>query len=162
MARTKISDRNTIQLIPTNKSARTRLKTKLDEHDTALDSVFAVKTVTVLEATLTGTSQAVNIGTALPAGAVVLARQILVNTQFVLAGNDLTITIGGTDADGIVASTDLDALTAGAYQGTAGANPTGNSYAGQQLTATFAASNLASLSAGSVTISIWYGVITTP
>lgn len=161
MARTPITEL-TIHNCSSNNAAADRVVTKLTEHDAALDSVFAVKTVTVLEGTLTGTSQVVNIGTALPAGAVVLAHQLLVNTQFALAGNDLTITIGGTDADGIVASTDLDALTAGAYQGTAGANPTGNSYAGQQLTATFAASNLASLSAGSLTISIWYGVINTP
>lgn len=146
-----ISDRSTLQLVPTNKAARTRLKTVLDNH-------FALKTVTVLETALTGTSQVVNIGTALPAGAVVLARDLVVNTQFVLAGNDLTIKIGGTDDDGIVASTDLDTLAAGTYQGTSGANPTGGSYGGQQLTATFAASNLASLSAGSLTINIWYSV----
>lgn len=117
-----------------------------------------LRTVTVLETSLTGTSQVVNIGAALPAGAIVLARDLVVNTQF--AGqSDLTVTIGGTDADGIVASTDLDALGAGTYQGTSGANPTGGSYAGQQLTATFAATALASLSAGSLTINIWFTVV---
>jgi hypothetical protein len=115
------------------------------------------KTVTVAEADLSGTSQAVNIGTALPAGAVVLAHEIVVNTQGVLAGNDLTVTVGGTTANAIVASTDLDALAVGKYSGTLGAHPRG-SFASEQLVATFAASNLTSLSAGNWTINVWYCV----
>lgn len=160
MARTNVT-KETIFNVGSNKDARDRVFTKLAEHDTALDSVMVLKSTTILEGTLTGTSQVVNLGAALPTGAVILARDLVVNTQF--AGqSDLTIKIGGTDDDGIVASTDLDALAAGNYQGTSGANPTGGSYGGQQLTATFAATNLASLSAGSLTIKIWYAVITTP
>lgn len=113
------------------------------------------KTVTVGEADLSGTSQVVNIGTALPANAVVLGHEIVVNVQGVLAGNDLSIKVGGTDDDAIVASTDLDALAAGSYQGTLGVHPRG-SFASQQLVATFAASDLASLSAGNWTFNVWY------
>lgn len=122
------------------------------------NTAIAKKTVTVGEAALSGASQAVNIGTALPANAVVLAHEIVVNTQGVLAGNDLTITVGGTSAAAIVASTDLDALAPGKYQGTLGAHPRG-SFSSEQLVATFAASNLTSLSAGNWTITVWYIVL---
>lgn len=122
-------------------------------------AVGAVKrTVTVGEGDLTGTSQVVNIGAALPTNAIVFAHEIKVNTQGVLAGNDLTIKIGGTDDDAIVASTDLDGLAAGSYQGTLGTHPRG-SFGGEQLTATFAASDLASLSAGNWTLNVWYFVL---
>lgn len=121
--------------------------------------VGAVKrTVTVDEAELSTGSQAVNIGAVLPANAVVFAHEIIVNEQGVLVGNDLTITIGGTDADAIVASTDLDALAAGKYQGTLGTHPRG-SFASEQLVATFAASDLETLSAGNWTINVWYFVL---
>lgn len=133
-----------------------------DDNKTWADKVTAgmptLKTVTVGEASLTGTSKVVNIGTALPTGAVVLGHEIKVNTQGVLAGNDLTIKVGGTDDDAIVASTDLDALAAGVYQGTLGVHPRGT-FSGEQLVATFAASDLASLSAGNWTINVWYTVV---
>jgi len=135
--------------------ALTEMKTLVDASTAA---IFAKKTATIDEADLSGTSQAVNIGTALPANAVVVAHEIVVTEQGVLAGNDLTITIGGTDADAIVASTDLDALGAGKYQGTLGVHPRG-SFSSEQLTATFAASDLASLSAGTWTINVWYHVL---
>lgn len=118
----------------------------------------AKKTVNVVETSLSGASQAVNIGTALPANAIVFAHEIVVNTQGVLAGNDLSIIIGGTDTDAIVASTDLDALAPGKYQGTLGVHPRG-SFASEQLVATFAASDLATLSAGDWTINVWYFVL---
>jgi len=122
-------------------------------------SVGAIKrTVTVAETSLTGTSQAVNIGAILPTNACVFMHEIVVNTQGVLAGNDLTITVGGTTANAIVASTDLDALAPGKYQGTLGVHPRG-SFSGEQLVATFAASDLASLSAGNWTINVWYFVL---
>lgn len=120
--------------------------------------LIAKKTVTVDEEALTGTSQAVNVGTALPANAVVLAHEIVVNEQGALAGNDLTITLGGTTANAIVASTDLDALGVGSYQGTLGTHPRG-SFSSEQLVATFAASDLASLSAGNWTFNVWYMVL---
>lgn len=140
---------------PTNTNNATDHKTWVDK---VTAGILALKTVTVGEASLTGTSQVVNIGTALPTRAVVLAHEIKVNTQGVLAGNDLTIKVGGTDDDAIVASTDLDTLAAGVYQGTLGVHPRGE-FSGEQLVATFAASNLASLSAGDWTINVWYVVV---
>lgn len=135
---------------------------KVAEHDTALDAVEAgalqKRTVTVGESSLTGISQVVNIGAVLPANAVVLGHEIVVTTQGVLAGNDLTITVGGTAPAAIVASTDLDALAPGKYSGTLGAHPRG-SFSAEQLVATFAASNLASLSAGNWTITVWFSVL---
>lgn len=115
------------------------------------------RTVTVDEAELTGASQAVNVGAALPTNAVVLAHEIIVNEQG--AGqSDLTITLGGTTANAIVASTDLDALGAGKYQATLGAHPRG-SFSAEQLVATFAATNLATLSAGNWTFNVWFVVL---
>lgn len=121
-------------------------------------AILAKKTVTVAETELTGASTVINVGTALPTNAVVVAHEIVVNTQGVLAGNDLTITLGGTDADAIVASTDLDALAPGSYQCTLGAHPRGK-FSAEQLVATFAAGDLASLSAGNWTINVWYHVL---
>jgi hypothetical protein len=116
---------------------------------------ISLRTVTVDEEALTGTSITVPIGAALPTGAVVLAHEIVVNEQGVLAGNDLTIVIGGTDDDAIVASTDLDGLAIGSYSGTAGVHPRGL-FSGETLNAIFAASDLATLSAGNWTINVWY------
>lgn len=143
------------------------LATVLADHAAAIEAMNALqvlntgiakKTVTVGEAALSGASQVVNIGTALPANAIVLGHEIVVTTQGVLAGNDLTITVGGTTANAIVASTDLDALAPGKYQGTLGAHPRG-SFSAEQLVVTFAASNLATLSAGAWTINVWYIVL---
>lgn len=125
---------------------------------TGLGERIYKRTVTVGEAELSGSSQTVKIGTKLPPGAVVLAHDITVNTQGVLAGSDLTIKVGGTDDDAIVASTDLDALAAGSYCGTAGVHPRGD-FGSQQLNAIFAASDLATLSAGNWTFNVWFTVL---
>jgi len=154
MARTVLTEKQLRNSV-FDKTKLEALVAKLAELDAAAPEK---KTVTVAETSLTGTSQAVNVDTALPTNAVVLAHEIKVNTQGVLAGNDLTITLGGTDADAIVASTDLDTLAPGNYQGTLGVHPRG-SFSGEQLVATFAASNLASLSAGNWTITVWYSVL---
>jgi hypothetical protein len=75
----------------------------IEVSDTAVANLRIQKrTVTVDEADLTGASQAVNVGTALPTNAVVLAHEIVINEQG--AGqSDLTITLGGTVANAIVA-----------------------------------------------------------
>jgi hypothetical protein len=122
-----------------------------------LAGAIQVRTVTVDEANLTGTSAEVNVGAALPENAWVLGHQIVCNEQG--AGqSDLTIKIGGTDDDAIVASTDLDAMTVGARSGTAGACPVGF-FSEQQLVATFAATALASLTAGNWTINVVFVVV---
>jgi hypothetical protein len=120
---------------------------------------IAKRTVTVNDedAGMTGGSYAVNIGAALPANAVVLAHEINIVEQF--AGEDnTTITIGGTDPAAIVASTDLDALTAGKYAGTLGTHPQGT-FSEEQLVATFAATELGDLTAGQAIITVWYSVL---
>lgn len=160
MARTSMNAQDLFDLHRGNNAQK--LATELAERAAALDAIEAgtlqKRTVAVAEADLTGTSQAVNIGAVLPANAVVIGHEIAVATQGILAGNDLTITVGGTAANAIVASTDLDALAPGKYQGTLGTHPRG-SFGGEQLVATFAASNLASLSAGSWTITVWFSVL---
>jgi hypothetical protein len=120
---------------------------------------LAKKTVTVKDedAGMTGASYVVNIGTALPANAVVLAHEYVIAEQF--SGEaDTTLEIGGTDTDAIVANFDLDAAGAGSYQGTLGVHPQG-SFGGQQLVATFAATALEDLTAGEITITVWYSVL---
>jgi len=137
----------------------TTVRGQLQEVKALADAAIALqkRTVTVVEGDLSGASQAVNVGAVLPSNAIVLAHELKVNTQF--AGqSDLTITLGGTDADAIVASTDLDALIAGNYSGTLGAHPKG-SFSAEQLVATFAATALADLSAGSITITVWFSVL---
>jgi hypothetical protein len=139
--------------------AATTVRGQLQEVKAIADAAIALqkRTVTVVEGDLSGTSQAVNVGAVLPANAIVLAHELKVNTQF--AGqSDLTITLGGTVATAIVASTDLDALIAGNYSGTLGAHPRG-SFSAEQLVATFAATALADLSAGSITITVWFSVL---
>lgn len=114
------------------------------------------RTVTVTDDDLTGASDTANVGAILPTGAIVLGHELNVTEQFD-GEADAAITLGGTDADAIVASTGLAALTVGNYSGTLGAHPVG-SFSGQQLVATFAATALGDLTAGSVTITVWFFV----
>jgi hypothetical protein len=76
MARTKVSDRSTLQLIPTNKAARVRLKAKLDDFDTTLDFLI-------------GTAPATRSG----AGAISLTNHLTLFTS-TGAGNALTLANG--------------------------------------------------------------------
>lgn len=135
------------------------VKSQLAEVKAIADAGIALtkRTVTVAHGDLTGASQAVNVGAVLPANAVVLAHELAVTEQFV-GEADTTITLGGTDADAIVASTDLDALAIGKYSGTLGVHPAGK-FSAEQLVATFAATALEDLTAGSVTITVWYVVL---
>jgi hypothetical protein len=145
--------------------------TKVAEHDTALDSIEAGKlqkrTVTVTHAELTdavnGEAQVIPIGAALPANARIIGRELSALTEF--SGGSVsavTVSIGGTDADGIVAA---QSVFTGAgtvdKQGTSGVNPTGN-LGGQQLNATFtpdAGHALLALTAGAVTITVLFAVL---
>jgi len=47
MARTKLTSRETLARVPTNKAARTRLKAKLDDHDNALDFLIGAAPATI-------------------------------------------------------------------------------------------------------------------
>lgn len=117
-------------------------------------------TVNIKDEDLSGASQTVAIGTTLTTGAFILGYELAVIEQF--AGlADVTIKIGATDDDAIVASTDLDALAPGYYQGTAGARPQGN-YGGEQLNAIIASAggDLTSLTNGELRIDVMYAIMT--
>lgn len=144
---------------------------KLDEHDEALDALDVGKiqkrTVTIGHADLTdavnGEAQAINIGAVLPANARIIGRELTGLTEF--SGGSVsavTLSIGGTDADGIVAAQDVfTGAGVVAKQGTSGVNPNGN-LGGQQLRATFtpdAGHALEALTAGAVTITVLFAVL---
>jgi hypothetical protein len=108
------------------------------------------------DAAVTGASAAINIGAVLPTGAIVLGHEINIVEQF--AGEaDTTLTIGGTDADAIVASFDLDAQAPGNISPRTGVHAQG-SFSGEQLVATLAATALGDLTAGDMTITVWFFV----
>lgn len=151
---------------------------KLDEHDEALDDLETAsaaldagkiqkRTVTIGHADLTsaanGEAQAINIGAALPANARIIGRELTGLTEFSGGSvSSLTLSIGGTDADGIVAAQSVfTGAGTVAKQGTSGVNPNGN-LGGQQLTATFtpdAGHALDALTAGAVTITGLFAVL---
>lgn len=108
------------------------------------------------DAAVTGASAVINIGTVLPTGAVVLGHEINIAEQF--AGEaDTTLKIGGTDDDAIVASFDLDAQAAGNISPRTGVHAQGK-FSGEQLVATLAATALEDLTAGDMTITVWFFV----
>jgi len=102
-----------------------------------------------------GTARKYNIQSALPDGAVVISHAIHLETAFVLTGG-LDLKVGGTDDDAIVSAFDLES-TAGYYDGTAGAKPTGM-YGGQQLAAILTpdGSHKVSAATGKVKITVFY------
>lgn len=154
-----------VGLYPEKVSGAPSLETLLGEHKIALESVIKLTSLRIQHGDLTdadnGDSQTFNIGTTLPAGAWVIGHQINVATAFSGGGaTDVTVAIGGTDADGIVAATSVFTGVSGKISGTSGASPFGI-YGGEQLTATVdidAGHNLAGLTAGDMTISILYAV----
>lgn len=157
---------------------RELVRAKLAEHDTAHDTAEAAilalqggaiqkRTVTVTHADLTdavaGEAQAINIGAVLPANARILGRELTGLTEF--SGGSVascTLSIGGTDADAIVAAQDVfTGAGVVAKQGTSGVNPNGN-LGGQQLKATFTPDGghaLDALTAGAVTITVLFAVL---
>ncbi len=116
--------------------------------------------ITIGHADLTAaaTSQAINIGSPLPPDAVILGREIRLATAF--SGGTVsacTVSIGGTSATAIVNAESIFTGATTAKKGTDGANPFGR-LGGQQLTATITTTgdNVVNLSAGSMTIDIYY------
>lgn len=128
-------------------------------------SALKLATLTVLhtdfdELELLDTSEALDIGLELPAGARILGVELRLATAFSGGGNAVvTVDIGGTDADAITDGADVFTGAAAAQSGPAGINTHGN-LGGQQLTATFTADvGLAELTAGSVVIDVLYSVV---
>lgn len=121
-------------------------------------------TLTVGHADLTAAAltQTINIGSAaLPSGAVIVGRSIVLGTAFSGGGSSAaSVDIGGTDADCIVDGESIFTGATTAKAGTSGINPNGL-LGGQQLTATFISDvNVALLDAGAVTIHVFYVVPT--
>jgi hypothetical protein len=152
-------------------NTREQVRAKLADFDVSMDSLedgrLQKRTVTVGHAQLTdavnGHAQAIAIGTALPANARIVGRELSGLTEF--AGGSVsacTLSIGGTDVDAIVAAQDVfTGAGVVAKAGTSGVNPTGN-LGGQQLYATFtpdAEHALDALTAGAVTITVLFAVL---
>ncbi len=127
------------------------------------------KSVTVLFSDLIdpddGDAQDVNVGTALPAGAMVVGARYTVNTPFAGAGlATLTMMVGKSgDTNGVIEAVDILGDAAAQYQGTLGTMMVnGPSLQSEvQLVANFdpdASAGLDELTAGSVTIDVYYFV----
>ncbi len=109
------------------------------------------------------TSRVYPLGSAMPAGAMFLGLVVHLVTAFENPDDDtLSLEVGGTDPDGLVAALDLLG-TAGYYDGTAGAQniEAGRvaAIAGQQLTATLnpgATGKVSQNTVGEVKITVYY------
>jgi len=140
------------------------------DDDARLDALEATaiykKTVTVafddFTATADGADEDINVGTALPAGAMLLASKYEITTPFVGAGvATLTMKVGFSgDTDGVTEAVDILGDAAAEYRGTPG-TAMGGPAGSKQLVANFDPDNaggLDELTAGSVTITVLYTV----
>jgi len=148
----------------------TTVEAALAEVKALADAAIALakKEVTIGHADLTeaanGVTQAINIGTALPANAIVLRAEVNIATLFSGGGaSACKLDIGGTDIDAIAAQ--MDVFT-GAATGALTPTPAGVHQAGkfsaEQLVATFdvdAGHALLGLDAGALTITVWYSIL---
>jgi hypothetical protein len=147
----------------------TTVEAALAEVKAEADAAIALqkRTVTVTDVTLTdavaGEAQVVAIGAALPANAIVLAHEVLVTTLF--SGGSVSavkLDIGGTVAAAIVSQMDVfTGAATGSLSPRTGAHAQGK-FSAQQLNATFTPDGghtLAALTAGSVTITVWFSVL---
>lgn len=123
----------------------------------------------VLEADLTqagnGVAQSIAMSSdALPAGAVLIGRSVTIATLFTGGGaTSVSLTVGYTGQLGAVASIETNNTTAtGRYlQGTAGVEPQGPMLGGLVPQLTFTpdgAHNLAALTAGDLTVELYFSV----
>lgn len=142
----------------------------LYKENKAFDGRTRVLRKRILEADLTnavnGSPQSVALRTeGLPAGVTVLAHAINVATLFTGGGaTSVGLTIGyAGQLNALVSALELNNATpTGRWvQGTSGASPVGGELAGQQVLATFtpdASHNLAALTAGDLTIELYYSL----
>ncbi len=142
------------------------------DDDTRLDALESVKiqkkSVTVLytdfTATADGAAEDINVGTALPAGAVLLGSRFTINTPFAGAGvATLTMIVGhSADTDAALTTSDILGDAAAEYGGLLQGAGIGGPAGSKQLVANFDPDNaggLDELTAGSVTIDVLYCVI---
>jgi hypothetical protein len=129
----------------------------------------AKKTVTLTHGAITaapdtdGTKFSVNVGTALPTNAVVIAHEVDVVTLFSGGGSSsATLDVGGTTDDAIVSNMDVfTGAATGKLSPRTGTHAQGK-FSGQQLVCTLDADNATKTSeftAGEVTITVWYVVL---
>lgn len=121
-----------------------------------LQQVFAYTDVSTAALTRT-----LSLGSALPANARIIGREILVGTAF--SGtlvSAVAIDIGLAGGSEIAVGASVFTGAAAAQSGVDGANPTG-SYGGQQITVKFTAIGalLSALASGSITIRVFYEII---
>lgn len=128
---------------------------------------IGIRTITVLHSDLTeavnGTAEAVNIGAALPANAVVMAHELDITTLF--SGGTVsavTVDVGGTDPDAIVNGHDVftGAATGKLTGSTLGVHSAGL-FSSEQLVITFtpdAGNPLVDLDAGELDVTVWYAI----
>jgi hypothetical protein len=154
-----IADAGTLITATTIEGAFQEIAADVDELEAG--EVLQVRTVqiTTTELTASATSQAINVGAALPANAVVMAHEINLATVFSGGGaTSCTVDIGGTDADAIVDGHDIfTGATTGRLSGsTLGVHWCGV-FTAEQLTATVTSDvDVDTLAAGDVTITVWF------
>jgi len=121
--------------------------------------LYAEKQITHADLTAAATSEAVDFDSALPAGAVILGREITVTTPFSGGGaSAATVDVGGTDTDAIVDGEDVFTGATTPKAGTSGINPNGF-LGGQTLKATVTSDvNVGTLTAGDITVKVAYFV----
>ena len=110
-----------------------------------------------------GDSVDVNVGTALPANAVILGARYTITEVFAGAGvASLTMIVGFSgDTNGVIEAVDIFGDATGEYRGTPG-SAVGGPAGGKQLVANFdpdASAGLDELTAGEVKIDVFYAVI---
>jgi hypothetical protein len=110
-----------------------------------------------------GEAQSINIGAALPANAIVLEHEVKVDTLFSGGGaSAVKLDVGGTVATAIVSQMDVfTGAATGSLSPRTGAHAQGV-FGGQQLAAKFtpdAGHTLLGLTAGDLTITVWYAVV---
>ncbi len=127
------------------------------------------KTLTQLYSAFTATAdntpEDVNVGTVLPAGAILVGARYTINTPFAGVGvATLTLTVGKSgDTNGVIEAVDIQGDAAGQYQGVLGTMMVNGPslQTAVQLVANFApdaSGGLDELTAGSITIDVYYFV----
>jgi len=125
--------------------------------------------ITHADLTDADTSQAIDVGDPLPTGAIVLGHEVKLDTQFTGGSvSALKMDLGGTNTVAICNQFNVKSATAGGKRHSPGYNHVTShgdhmtgSFSEEQLVATFASTgdNVDALTAGDLTITVWYVVL---
>ena len=156
-------------LFKTLVTMRSEVEARLAAAETAVAASLPIakRTVTIGHADLTdavnGEAQAISVGAALPANAIIVGHEVNIGTLF--SGGSATavkMDLGGTSHTAIVSQLDVfTGAATGALSPRTGAHAQGT-FSAEQLVATFtpdAGHTLAGLTAGAITITVWYVVL---